>query len=210
MTTYSPLSMRMGAVVRLLVRVLVVLTAAAHMAQAAFLPPSLASWTAAPRGHLAAVGAGGEGDGLPPALNMDALGEDIYDRRRPPPLLITIGPQCGGKTSLLRRLNATRPSGAPPLLDVAIDDDRDVYRRVPMRAFLEGELEGPKDVQIRGRLASERCRDPAPEECRLVLGFLTGHWSLQEAERQLEALSSTVRALSTQTIHYIRSRASES
>jgi hypothetical protein len=133
------------------------------------------------------------GPSPPSTFNADALSHDIYDRTRPPPLVVTIGPQCGGKTSLLRRLNATRPAGAPPLVDVAIDDDRDVYRRVPMRAFLEGALAGPRDPLIRGRRASARCTDPGPEECRLVLGYLAGLWPLQEAERRLAAIPSTVR-----------------
>lgn len=198
-------SHRTGALLLLLIAAVAVASHAAQQPrQAGFLPPD----PAAPprlrrRGHhhshrpwVSAAAAADAGDGPPlplPVIDLDALGEDIYDRTRPPPLLVTIGPQCGGKTSLLRRLNATRPGAAPPLLDVAIDDDRDVYRRVPMRAFLEGELAGPRDVRIRGRLASERCADPAPEECRLVLGYMAGLWPLQEAERGLAALSSTVR-----------------
>ncbi len=162
---------------------------AAHGAHAFIIPgPPPRSATRRP-----AAAGNHHGNGPPPFLtDVDALGQDIYDQARPPPLIITIGPQCGGKTSLLRRLNATRPAGAPPLLDVAIDDDRDVYRRVPMRAFLDGELGGPRDVRIRGRLASERCGDPAPEECRLVLGFLAGLWPLEEVERRLAAAPSTV------------------
>ena len=41
-------------------------------------------------------------------------------------MLITIGPQCCGKTTLLRKLNNSRADDAPALRDIAIDDDTEV------------------------------------------------------------------------------------
>ncbi|CBN76487.1 conserved unknown protein [Ectocarpus siliculosus] len=82
-----------------------------------------------------------------------------------PALLVTIGPQCAGKTSLLRALAAKS----------------EVYHKIPTALLLGGCARGsPEDLLLAQRPLSDRLGDPGCVETRLVTFRLEGHISAEE------------------------------
>ena len=53
----------------------------------------------------------------------------------PSPLIITVGPPTSGKTTWLRKMREQTPRGAEPLLDISLDDQPNVYVRIPWALF---------------------------------------------------------------------------
>ncbi|CAN0499500.1 unnamed protein product [Ectocarpus sp. 8 AP-2014] len=121
-----------------------------------------------------------------------------------PALLVTIGPQCAGKTSLLRALAAKseaareerRSSGGgmtsgntaggggaavPSVADITIDDHPSVYHKIPTALLLGGCTRGsPEDLLLARRPLSDRLGDPGCVETRLVAFRLEGHISAED------------------------------
>ncbi|CAM9807672.1 unnamed protein product [Pylaiella littoralis] len=119
-----------------------------------------------------------------------------------PPLLITIGPQCAGKTSLLRGLAAkskvARERGGgdegggntgsvvPSVTDVTIDDDPSVYHKIPTGLLLAGCPRGSREDTPVGRGSlSDRLGEPGCVETRLVALRLQGNVSAEEFANRL-------------------------
>lgn len=116
--------------------------------------------------------------------------DTIY--RSPVPLLITIGPQCSGKTALLRRLNTTAVAlGDPPLYDVAIDNDPRAYRKVGLEQFLQGDKLDLSTRMTHG--PGQGVSSSADEECRLVLNFLLNTMPDKDVRCAIEQMLAMVR-----------------
>ncbi|CAN0037806.1 unnamed protein product, partial [Ectocarpus sp. 13 AM-2016] len=140
--------------------------------------------------------------GDPTAVRMGAVaGPEAATSR--PALLVTIGPQCAGKTSLLRALAAKseaareerRSSGGggmtsgdtaaaaavPSVADITIDDHPSVYHKIPTALLLGGCARGrTEDLLLARRPLSDRLGDPGCVETRLVAFRLEGHISAEE------------------------------
>ncbi len=120
-------------------------------------------------------------------------------------MYIAIGPQCAGKTTILRNILGTsshtqNEEGISELspemaftagIDITIDDQALVYIPVPTSYFLRGStsIAGPKDYGtsyfprnqvIFDKSIEERIRDPSNEELTLVLQRLGGFISAKE------------------------------
>ncbi|CAM9524964.1 unnamed protein product, partial [Scytosiphon promiscuus] len=148
------------------------------------------------------VGGGeGRGAGMSAAAGEGMAGKETEARR--PPMLVTIGPQCAGKTSLLRALAAKSEAAreraedagavaggaiAPPVMDVAIDDQPSVYHTIPTGLLLDGCARGSReDVRVARRPLSERLQDAGCLEARSVALRLSGHISAEEMADRVRA-----------------------
>ncbi|CAM9814166.1 unnamed protein product [Ectocarpus fasciculatus] len=145
--------------------------------------------------------------GDPTAVRMGAAGAGAgagAGAASRPALLVTIGPQCAGKTSLLRALAAkseaareerrssggggvtsgnTAAAGAalPAVADITIDDHPSVYHKIPTGLLLGGCARGsPEDMLLARRPLSDRLGEPGCVETRLVAFRLEGHISAEE------------------------------
>ncbi|CAN0013889.1 unnamed protein product, partial [Choristocarpus tenellus] len=135
------------------------------------------------------------------AMRVPAFKEEMPSRL---PLIITIGPQCSGKTTTLRSFESSMlERGNWRLQDIAIDDHPNVYHTIPMEALLrdpwgqqqpggggwEGRGVAPgaqeRAVLVHGRSVEWRLRDRACHESRLVALRLLGR--MTEAEFSAEA-----------------------
>lgn len=85
----------------------------------------------------------------------------------PPPLVVTIGPQCSGKTTLLRKYRR--------IMDVAIDDVSGVYEKVLIEALISAEgLELVPDVNVYRRPLRERVMEVQGSEQGLITQRIFG------------------------------------
>ncbi|CAM9199225.1 unnamed protein product [Phaeothamnion confervicola] len=102
------------------------------------------------------------------------------------PLLVTIGPPCSGKTTLLRRLALNGVN----IRDIAIDDHPEVYLKVALARFTGGEPSLPKsEPRIYGRNLAERLSDDdGARESALVAGRLQGVLSQEDFVAELRGL----------------------
>jgi hypothetical protein len=124
-------------------------------------------------------------------------------------LYITIGPQCSGKTTILKRIfgksfhkNEETASGATSLaggLDITIDDQALVYIPVPIHYFLhdsnaddaaalnvEGNGISPS-MTVLGKTIQERIHDTSNDELRWVIQRLGGLISSEQFASLLRA-----------------------
>jgi hypothetical protein len=85
----------------------------------------------------------------------------------PPPLVVTIGPQCSGKTTFLRKYMRIK--------DVAIDDVPGVYEKVLVEALVSAEgLELVPDVNVYRRPLRERVMEVQASEQGLITQRIFG------------------------------------
>lgn len=120
---------------------------------------------------------------------------------KPAPLYITVGPPCAGKTEALTlqlEQDGYDPDSVLSSQEVALDEQTDVYQRVPLAAFifpttrLDPKL-GAKVLQS-GKTVSDRLLDPSPPpldktdiELRNVILRVAGRITPQEfADRSRE------------------------
>ncbi|KAL7476968.1 hypothetical protein ACHAW6_002791 [Cyclotella cf. meneghiniana] len=124
-------------------------------------------------------------------------------------LYITIGPQCSGKTTILKRIfgksfhkNEETTTGATALvggIDITIDDQALVYVPVPIHYFLrelnanpaadrnaEGNGISPS-MTVLGKTIQERINDTSNDELRLVIQRLGGLISSEQFASLLRA-----------------------
>ncbi|CAM9881012.1 unnamed protein product [Discosporangium mesarthrocarpum] len=130
----------------------------------------------------------------PPAsrggVNQPHARRSTGDEEQPsrPPLVVTIGPQCAGKTTMLATLGRSLSErGTAPLQDIAIDDSSGVYCKIPLQLLLEDPWlqaenvwSGDMAAVVYGRPLRERLMDDACRETRLVAMRLLGHLSEEE------------------------------
>jgi GTPase SAR1 family protein len=136
-------------------------------------------------------------------------------------IYITIGPQCAGKTTLLKQLfgesfhkNEETTSSTTPLktggMDITIDDQALVYIPVPHQYFLYDSVPNATNMNdissismttlIMGKTIQERIKDPSNDELRWVICRLGGVMSSEQfaslirgnATLQTEVISESV------------------
>ncbi|KAG5188117.1 hypothetical protein JKP88DRAFT_267700 [Tribonema minus] len=99
------------------------------------------------------------------------------------PLLITIGPQCAGKTTTLLALGQSL--GGARICDVAIDDHPDVYYKLPTACALDPDSITPQqDVLLFDKTVSERMADYTVVGKCLVAKRLEGLLTADEFREQ--------------------------
>ncbi|KAG5174929.1 hypothetical protein JKP88DRAFT_203976 [Tribonema minus] len=96
------------------------------------------------------------------------------------PLLITIGPQCAGKTTTLRKMG---------VFDVAIDEHPDVYYELPTAYILDPTSTTLEDVTIFGRRLSDRLQYTGVYANMLVAQRLEGLLSSAKFEAEWKAIA---------------------
>jgi hypothetical protein len=106
-----------------------------------------------------------------------------------PPMYITIGPPCAGKTTLLSRLQSH--TGAP-IRDVTLDGQPDVYVEVPTDYFLVNEY-NDTDAFLRRRiqyktLGSRIYNNETNGELRAIVQRLDGKLSSHEFTNTIQTL----------------------
>jgi len=109
-------------------------------------------------------------------LSVDNSSSPLSSSSLPPPIYITIGPQCCGKTTALSSLG--------DVVDFTIDDQMGVYLPVPREHFLKPS-EGNFNVIVRGRTLKERVEEGANYEQRIVLERLMGKCDAQSFKAKL-------------------------
>ena len=93
------------------------------------------------------------------------------------PLYISIAPQCGGKTTALRK---SLPSGNSTI-DVTIDDQPGIYVPVSPTEFISGDAGNPRNaLPVCGKILKRRLVDPSLPEQRFVLKRLVGELTTKE------------------------------
>eukprot|EP00903_Cladosiphon_okamuranus_P007176 g6968.t1 len=157
-------------------------------------------------GSSSGSGGGGSSNDLVPFMCAGAGETGGGSGLTRPPLLITIGPQCAGKTSLLQGLAAKcraarereatdsssrggggGKSGIPSVTDVTIDDHPSVYHKIRTGVLLDGcERGSPEDTRVGRRPLSDRLREPGCVETRLVALRLVGSISAEEFADRLK------------------------
>jgi hypothetical protein len=101
------------------------------------------------------------------------------------PIYITVGPQCCGKTTILKRLfgtvfhNNEEEGASTGGLDITIDDQELVYFPVPIQLFLPdaalpSEQRSTSNQSILGKSVRDRVVDPSNNELKLVIQRLAG------------------------------------
>jgi hypothetical protein len=88
-----------------------------------------------------------------------------------PPIYITIGPQCSGKTTMLSKLQQelmNDPTGTP-IHDVALDNQRGVYVPVNCDYFLRRSTDRLLHKRIQGKTIGDRIHGSDNDELRCVL-----------------------------------------
>ncbi|KAL3767472.1 hypothetical protein ACHAW5_006201 [Stephanodiscus triporus] len=114
-------------------------------------------------------------------------------------LYVTVGPQCAGKTTILKNIFGTsgsfsndNSSGAG--VDVTIDDQELVYIPVPTSYFLQDssssgtdhEYSSPNQPILYGKTIQDRIHDPSNDELVLVLMRLGGTIGAEEFALRLK------------------------
>lgn len=118
---------------------------------------------------------------------------------QPPPLYITIGPPCCGKTEALRSHLLTEGYNPDDVFsrDVALDDQSSVYHRIPLAAFLfpSTHLDPAVGNQLlqSGSTVQERLLDPSydrtDQEIRHVIMRLAGRITTAEFAERIKELT---------------------
>lgn len=116
-----------------------------------------------------------------PTRTMDT---QLYGKK--PPIYISIGPQCSGKTTFLSQLQQ-RISKDPNqrIDDVSIDDQQGVYLPVDVRYFLEKNL--PNDRFLNRRVIGKIIRSRIMEQAEIssILQRIAGKLTRQEFEASI-------------------------
>jgi hypothetical protein len=96
------------------------------------------------------------------------------------PLYITVGPPCSGKTTWLREQQ---------ILDIAIDDQPDVYHPLPWMYFALNHVTDKEQLlhqTIIGKTVRERLYSPEQAELRTVCACLSGKMNAHRLQFELE------------------------
>jgi hypothetical protein len=117
------------------------------------------------------------------------------------PIYITIGAQCVGKTTLLKKISANKNSTAAmqPIRDITLDEQRGVYIKVPVELYLRdgppiNEMDGADDDddtylldrRIQGKTIRHRIYTGATNaEMRAVLQRFYNRISAQQLEQRI-------------------------
>mmetsp|Transcript_12732 Transcript_12732/g.18717 ORF Transcript_12732/g.18717 Transcript_12732/m.18717 type:complete len:409 (+) Transcript_12732:122-1348(+) len=108
---------------------------------------------------------------------MNSL-SSLYSIDKKPPIYITIGPQCSGKTTFLSQLQERITNDSTQkILDVAIDDEPHVYTRVDARYFIELERYNDRFLNRCIHSKSIASRIAEQEELRAILQRIAGRLS---------------------------------
>jgi hypothetical protein len=123
------------------------------------------------------------------------------------PIYITIGPQGAGKTTLLSKilipssieLNENYAQASTSILDVAIDDQRGVYWKIPVELFCaNGTIEESSmlysthsnllQYNLYNKTISQRINDPSNDEMRYITQRLSNKITRRDFEEKINAL----------------------
>jgi hypothetical protein len=112
-----------------------------------------------------------------------------------PPLIVTVGPQCSGKTTLIRAGwtgGKGGSSSASTIMDVCLDDHPDTYHAVPVQYLLGLEVM-PKedDVIIQSQSISERLRSAEAQMQALLVRRLMGSMGSEAYRDAMQDLCSS-------------------
>ena len=102
-------------------------------------------------------------------------------------IYITVGPQCSGKTTMLKQVFGEDPGG----VDITIDDQEMVYISVPTNYFLldPSDSDSPPAIsnehfslhtEVLGKTIQERINDSSNDELRNVIRRMGGKLSAEE------------------------------
>jgi hypothetical protein len=128
------------------------------------------------------------------------------------PIYITVGPQGAGKTTLLSKIrhqsstglseNLHQEASSSSILDIAIDDQRGVYLKIPVELFSAnsgGAMEDSSSIlytqhsnllqyNLHNKTISQRINDPCNDEMRYVTQRLCNKITRQDFEDKIKVL----------------------